>query len=252
MCKLIRSPFTFIQLWLGVTGSLLAQGAAPELRAIQHVSFYMYGGQELLGEFSQPDKSGDFLFKSVAGPQNISLLPGKKTLVFARAPEPKVVIWKESPGSLPGKPSILVPLAEAVVSPAWRSILVLIKMDESTGHMSLTPIDKNMPTGSVVFVNLANFPLIIDMGGGHVKVDAFKQAILSIGLTGDTAAMVRILISSESAGQRKVVSSGSYAFSSQDRRIVLLEPGKTGRIRMSLLDVPPADLSKPAHDSDNK
>ena len=252
MRKFTLISFTYIQLWLGMTGFLLAQIPVPKLQAIQHVSFYMVGGQELLGEFSQPDKSAEFIFKSAAGFQNINLMPGMKTTAFARAAEPKVAIYQEHPSSVSGKPPIFVSLAEADVSLTWQSILVLINMDESSGHTSLTPINQNIPAGSVVFFNSTNCPLIIDMGEVHLKVESAKQGLLPIGLTGDAAAMIRVMVSAETEGKLQVVSSGSYAFSAQDRRIVLLEPGKTGRIRMSLIDVTPIDLIKPTSDSNVK
>ena len=252
MHKFTLRSFIYYQLCLGMTGILLAEIPISKLPDSQYVSFYMVGGQELLGEFSQPDKSAEFSFKSATGLQHLSLMPGMKTADFYRATEPKVEIYQEHASSVPGKPYNAVALAEVDVSLTWKNILILLKMDESTGHMSLTPINQNSPAGTVVFFNSTNRPLIIDMGEGQVKVESAKQGFLPIGLNGDTAAMIRIMVSTENEGHLQVVSSGSYAFSAQDRRFVLLEPGKTGRILMSILDVPPIDLIKPTSGSNVK
>ena len=252
MYKFIARRFVYISLWLGTAGWLLAQGSAPKQPTTQLVSFYMIGGQEMLGEFSQPDKPANFKFRTASGVQDLTLVPGMPTQAFKRAPEATVMIYQEQAAVEPGKPAVIVPMAETKVKPTWRRILVLLKMDETTGRMVLRPINQSLsalPPSSVSFFNQTRTPLTVKIGASEAVVEPRKHAVLPIGLTGDAAAMVRIQVAAEVDGKMQLVSSGSYALVPQDRRVVLLAPGQASRIRMTLLDsapADPADLVEPA------
>lgn len=244
MYKSLARRFVCLSLWLGTAGLLLAQGPAPKLPPTQRISFYMVGGQEMLGELSEVDKPAQFKFRTASGVQDLTLVPGMPTRAFERAPEDTVMIYLEQPAAEPGKLAVIVPLAETKVSPTARNILVLLKLDEATGRITLAPINQSvsaLPPSSVSFFNQTRKPLTVKIGAGQATVEPRKQAVLPIGLTGDAAAMVRIQVVAEVDGKKQMVSSGSYALSPQDRRIILLAPGQASRIRMTLLDSVPAE-----------
>ncbi len=239
--------FTSIPLWLGTAGLLLAQEPAPKPLKTQLISFYMVGGQEMMGEFSQPDKPAHFKFRAASGVQDLTLVPGQPTQSFARAPESTVMIYQEQAAAQPGQPPVVVPLAETKVSPKTPRILVLLNLDEATGKITLQPIKqgfKALPPSSVSFYNQTRTPLTVKIGSNDAKIEPRMQAVLPIGLTGEGAAMVRIQVAAEVEGQMQLVSSGSYALSPQDRRIILLAPGQASRIRMTLLDSVPAEADE--------
>jgi hypothetical protein len=239
--------FAYISLWLGTAGLLLAQGPAPKLLTTQLISFYMVGGQEMLGEFSQVDKPANFKFRTAKGVQDLTLVPGQPTQSFARAPESTVMIYQEQAAAQPGQPPVIVPLAETKVSPKTPRILVLLNLDEATGKITLQPIKqgfKALPPSSVSFYNQTRTRLTVKLGATEATIEPRMQAVLPIGLTGEGAAMVRIQVAAEVAGQMQLVSSGSYALSPQDRRIILLAPGQSSRIRMTLLDSVPAEADE--------
>jgi hypothetical protein len=243
----IARRFAYIPLWLGTAGSLMAQGPAPKLPPTQWISFYMVGGQEMMGEFSQPDKPAQFKFFTANGVQDLTLVPGQPTQAFARAPESTVMIYLEQAAAQPGKPAVIVPLAETKVSPKTPRILVLLNLDEATGKITLQPIKqgfKALPPSSVSFFNQTRKPLTVKIGTSEATVEPRQHAVLPIGLTGDAAAMVRIQVAANVDGKMQLVSSGSYALSPQDRRIILLAPGKSSRIRMTLMDSVPAEADE--------
>ena len=255
MYKSIACRFAYIPLWLGTAGLLLAQGLAPKLPPTQHISFYMVGGQELVGEFSQPDKPAHFKFRTASGVQDLTLVPGMPTRAFARAPEDTVVIYQEQDAAEPGKPALIVPLAETPVKPTTRSILILLKLDEDTGRMTLHPINQSLsalPPSSISFFNQTRSALTVKIGTGAATIEPRKHAVLPIGLTGEAAAMVRIQVAAEVDGKTQLVSSGSYALAPQDRRIVLLAPGQSARVRMTLLDSAPSDPSDAVPEANDK
>jgi len=254
MSKSIARRFAYISLGLGTAGWLLAQGPAPKLPATQRISFYMVGGQELMSEFSEADKPAHFKFRSASGVQDLTLVPGMPTRAFERAPDDTVMIYQEQAAAEPGKPTVIVPLAETKVKPTTRNILVLLKLDEATGKMTLRPINQSvsaLPPSSVSFYNQTGKPLTVKIGTGEAKIEPGKHAVLPIGLTGEAAAMVRIQVAAQVGGQMQLVSSGSYALSPLDRRIVLLAPGQTARIRMTLLDSAPPDQADSEAVGDN-
>ena len=236
--------FKYISLCLGTTGLLLAQGPAPKPPKPQLVSFYMVGGQELMGQFSKVDKSAHFKFRTATGVQDLTLVPGQPTPAFSREPESTVKIYQEQAAAQPGQPPVIVPLAETKVSPKTPRILVLLNLDETTGQITLQPIKqgfKALPPSSISFYNQTRTPLTVNLGATEAKIEPRMQAVRPIGLTGEEDAMVRIQVAAEVAGKMQLVSSGAYALSPQDRRIVLLAPGQASRIRMTLLDSVPAE-----------
>ncbi len=222
---------------------LVSQEPAPLQLKTQLVSFYMVGGQEMMGEFSRPDKPAHFKFRTANGVQDLTLLPGQPTQAFARSPEDTVMIYQEQAAAQPGQPPVVVPLAETKVSPKTPRLLVLLNLDETTGRITLQPIKqgyKALPPSSVSFFNQTRKSLTVKIGTSEATVEPRQNAVLPIGLSGDAAAMVRIQVAANVNGQMQQVSSGSYALSPQDRRIILLAPGQASRIRMTLLDsVPP-------------
>lgn len=227
----------------------MAQDPTPKPTAAQLISFYMAGGQELMGQFSKPDKPAQFKFRTTSGVQDLTLVPGQPTPTFTREPESTVMIYQEQAATLLGQPPVVVPLAETQVDLNEPRILVLLNLDETSEKITLQPINqglKALPPASVNFYNQTRTPLKVKIGANEAMIEPLKQAVLPIGLKGQEAEMVRIQVSVEVEGKMQLASSGAYALSPQDRRIILLAPGKTSRIRMTLLDSVPAEAEEPA------
>ena len=253
MINLISRIFLYSSLWLGFFNVLLAQVPAPK-NPPQLVTFYMVGGRELQGEFDEADKPATFKFRTAKGVKELTLIPGMPSPTFTLKASPKIAIFKEQPASDPSKPPEVVTLAEAEVSASWRNVLVLLHLNEADGRISLHPINQSfdaLPPASVSFHNFTRVPLAIKMGESQGIAEPLKSVVLPVGLPGDEAAMVRIQVAAEIDGQAQLLSSGTYGLGAKDRRIILLDPGQSSRLRMTLLDatqpapVDPAAGSEP-------
>jgi hypothetical protein len=208
----------------------------------------MVGGQEFMGEFSQPDKPATFKFRTAKGVKELTLVPGMPSPTFTRKAGSKITIFQETPASEPGKPPVVVPLAEEPVPATWRNILVLVHLDEASDRLTLKPINQSfgaLPPASVSFHNFTRLPLAIKLGASQGIAPPQGSVVLPVGLSGEAAEMVRIQVAAEIDGQAQVVSSATYALTPKDRRTILLAPGQSSRLRMSILDPAPPDPIDP-------
>ena len=243
MNNLISKIFIYSSLFLGSVNGLLAQVPAPKSPP-QLVTFYMVGGRELQGEFDEADKPATFKFRTIKGVKEITIIPGMPSPTFTRKPSSKITIFKEQPASDPSKPPEVVTLAEAEVSTSWRNVLVLVHLNEADGRISIHLINQSfdaLPPASVSFHNFTRVPFAIKMGEGQGVVKPLQCLVLPVGLPGDEAAMVRIQVAAEIDGQAQLLSSGTYGLGAKERRIVLLAPGQTSKLRMTLLDATQPD-----------
>jgi hypothetical protein len=252
MIHLTLRSFLYSSLWLGMVGLLGAQVPTPPPPPPQLVSFYMVGGQEFMGESSQLDKPATFKFRTAKGVKSVTLVPGMPSPNFTRKAGSKITIFTETPASEPGKPPEVVTLAEAPVPAAWSNVLVLVHLDEASDRLTLKPINQSfgaLQPASVSFHNFTRVPLAIKLGESHGVAPPQGSVILPVGLSGEVTEMVRIQVAAEIDGQAKVVSSGSYALTPKDRRTILLAPGQSNRLRMSILDPAPPDPVDPGAES---
>ena len=234
-------------LWLGTLGQLWAQAPAPQPPP-QLVTFYMVGGQELMGEFSQVDKPATFKFRTAKGVKAVTLQPGTPSPTFIRKAGSTITLFKETPASEPGKPPEVVSLAETTVTATWRNVLVLVHLDEATDRLTLKPINQSyeaLPAASVSFYNLTRLPLAIKMGENQGIVAAQGNLVMPVAVTGEEPVMVRIQVAAEIDGKAQLLSSAAYALTPKDRRTILLAPGQSSRLRMSILDPAPPDPLDP-------
>ena len=240
--------FLYSVLWLSTGVLLCAQVPSPKPPP-QLVSFYMIGGQEFLGEFSQPDKPATFKFRTAKGVKELTLVPGMPSPTFSRKAGSSITIFQEQPASEPGKTPEVVPLAEAAVQANWRNVLVLVHLDESTDRLTIKSINQSfdaLPPASVNFYNFTRLPLAIKLGEQHGIAPSQGSLVLPVGLSGDASEMVRIEVAAEIDGKVQVVSSATYALTPKDRRTILLAPGQSSRLRMAILNPAPADPVDPA------
>ena len=249
MIHLSLRSFLYSSLWLGTVGLVFAQVPAPKPPPPQVVSFFMVGGQEFLSELSQQDKPATFKFRTAKGTKQITLVPGMPSPTFTRKAGSKITIFQETPATEPGKPPEVVPLAEAPVPAEWSNVLVLLHLDEASDRLTLKPINQSfgaLPPASVSFHNFTRLPLAIKLGESHGVAPPQGSVVLPVGLSGEVTEMIRIQVAAEIDGQPKIVSSGSYALTPKDRRTILLAPGQSNRLRMSILDPAPPDPVDPA------
>jgi hypothetical protein len=248
MIKIPLRRILYSWLWLGTVDLLFAQAPAPQPPP-QLVSFYMVGGQEFMGEFSQPDKPATFKFRTAKGVKQLTLVPGMPSLTYTRKAGSKITIFEEKPANEPGKAPEVVTLGEAPVPATWRNVLVLVHLDEATDRLTLKPINQSfgaLPPASVSFHNFTRLPLAIKLGESQGIAPPQGSVVLPVGLSGETAEMVRIQVAAEIDGQAQIVSSATYALTPKDRRTILLAPGQSSRLRMSILDPAPPDPIDPA------
>ena len=248
MITFLLRRFLYSSLWLSTGVLLCAQVPSPKPPP-QLVSFYMVGGQEFLGEFSQPDKPATFKFRTAKGVKELTLVPGMPSPTFTRKAGSSITIFQEQPASEPGKAPEIVPLAEAAVEANWRNVLVLVHLDESTDRLTIKPINQSfgaLPPASVNFYNFTRLPLAIKLGESQGIAPPQGCVALPVGLAGEASAMVRIQVAAEIDGQAKVVSSATYALTPKDRRTILLSPGQSSRLRMAILNPAPPDPVDPA------
>ena len=252
MIKTRFNTIGLLTLWLGSTGLLWAEALPTQTERSQRVTFYRIGGQGLVNEFSQADQPIKVRFNTTTGIQAIVLAPGQSTQAFVRAPEASIRVFAEEGESGVNKSALVTSLAETPVPSTWSNILVLIDLNEANGLMTLQAINQSLaalPAATISFYNQTRIALTVEIGTSRAIIEPRKHAVLPLGLSGESASMVRIQVAAEVDGQIQLVSSGSYALEPKDRRIVLLGPKQNNGIRITLLDSVPAERAETANSS---
>ena len=233
---------------LSASALLRAQQPLASAQTTQLVSFFMVGGKEVIMEGDKQDSKAKFKFRTEQSVNDLDMSPGQVSGPFQRKVDPTIQIYREQPAADPAKPPVSVLVAKVEVPTAWRNIMILVTAGEE-GEVRLKPIDQSMatiPPGHVCFINLTRVPLAVKLGNENGIAQPQDRVVLTTGITGDQAQMVKLLVAAEIEGEGRVINSASAAIAPNERGLVLLYPGKIRPVQVLFLPSAPADPKLPA------
>ena len=236
----------FIASWLGAANVLSGQNPAPGAKdkQAQLITFCMIGGKEVGSSSDKANKATTFKFRADRVVHGLTLTPGLTKGPFTRKADGHILIYRERPSPGPNQPPQIIPVAETTVDPAWRNIMVLVALNESSGAVTLKAINQSLdsiPAGSIRFINLMPCELAVKLGTNSGTLPMQGSLTLPTGLTGDAAAMVELFVAAEIENEGRVINSTSQGLSPKDRRIALLYPSFLRPVQVMLLDPAPPD-----------